>query len=80
VVIGAGTLREEGYGGLQVHDDSAAWRRARGMSEHPVLVVGIHAAGAVVDHLDVGHLLEGLPALRGGRGTGQDRGGSPSCT
>lgn len=39
VVIGAGTLREEGYGGLQVHDDSAAWRRARGMSEHPVLVV-----------------------------------------
>lgn len=39
VVIGAGTLRDEGYGGLRVQDDSVAWRRSRGMSEHPVLVV-----------------------------------------
>lgn len=39
VVIGAGTLREEGYGGLRVAEDSVAWRRSRGMTDHPVLVV-----------------------------------------
>lgn len=39
VVIGAGTLRDEGYGGLRVAEDSVAWRRTRGMPDHPVLVI-----------------------------------------
>lgn len=39
VVIGAGTLRSEGYGGLRVDPDSVRWRRRRGLSDHPVLAV-----------------------------------------
>lgn len=39
VVVGAGTLRSEGYGGLRVSADSVAWRRRQAMSDHPVLAV-----------------------------------------
>ncbi|MGO1539215.1 MAG: pyrimidine reductase family protein [Leucobacter sp.] len=39
VLVGAGTLRNEGYGGLRVGADDAAWRMARGKPEHPVLAL-----------------------------------------
>jgi riboflavin biosynthesis pyrimidine reductase len=37
VLVGAGTLRDEGYGGLRVDEASAAWRKDAGMPAHPVL-------------------------------------------
>jgi riboflavin biosynthesis pyrimidine reductase len=39
VIVGAGTIRIEGYGPLRVSDASARWRVAQGMREHPVLVI-----------------------------------------
>jgi len=35
VLIGAGTVRVEGYGGLQVGEADAAWRRAHGLPRSP---------------------------------------------
>lgn len=37
VIVGAGTLRAEGYGGLRLDDEAVAWRRDHGLPEHPVL-------------------------------------------
>lgn len=39
VLVGAGTVRSEGYGAMRVGDDSVAWRTARGMTAHPVFVI-----------------------------------------
>lgn len=39
VVVGAGTVRTEGYGAMRVSDASAAWRRAYGRPEHPVFAI-----------------------------------------
>lgn len=39
VLLGAGTARLEGYGPMRVSAESAAWRRARGLSAHPVLAL-----------------------------------------
>lgn len=39
VIVGARTVRIEGYGPLRVSDASARWRVAHGMSEHPVFVI-----------------------------------------
>jgi riboflavin biosynthesis pyrimidine reductase len=39
VLVGAGTVRSEGYVDLRVSDESAAWRVARGMPAHPVFVI-----------------------------------------
>lgn len=39
VIVGAGTVRIEGYGPLRVSDASVAWRTAHGMSAHPVFVI-----------------------------------------
>lgn len=39
VIVGAGTVRVEGYGPLRVTDASAGWRTAQGMAEHPVFVI-----------------------------------------
>ncbi|KRC59052.1 hypothetical protein ASE14_14750 [Agromyces sp. Root81] len=39
VLVGAGTVRVEGYGGLAVGEADAAWRVARGLSEQPRLAV-----------------------------------------
>jgi riboflavin-specific deaminase-like protein len=39
VIVGAGTVRIEGYGPLRVSDVSASRRAAHGMSEHPVFVI-----------------------------------------
>jgi riboflavin-specific deaminase-like protein len=45
VIVGAGTVRVEGYGPLRVSDASAAWRAAHGMSEHPVFVIVSRSLG-----------------------------------
>ena len=39
VLVGAGTIRDEGYGGLRVSDASARWRQERGMPAHPHLAI-----------------------------------------
>jgi riboflavin biosynthesis pyrimidine reductase len=45
VIVGAGTVRIEGYGPLRVTDASARWRAAQGMSEHPVFVIVSRSLG-----------------------------------
>jgi riboflavin-specific deaminase-like protein len=45
VVVGAGTVRAEGYGGVRVDADHVEWRRSRGLADQPVLAVvsgGLH--------------------------------------
>lgn len=47
VLVGAGTVRAEGYGGVRVGDDDAAWREAQGLPAQPALAVlsgGLHLA------------------------------------
>ncbi|QIG40020.1 pyrimidine reductase family protein [Microbacterium sp. 4R-513] len=39
VVVGAGTVRAEGYGSIEVSDEDATWRRANGLAEQPRLAV-----------------------------------------
>lgn len=39
VIVGAGTIDDEGYGALRLDEESVAWRVARGMTEHPRLAV-----------------------------------------
>lgn len=46
VIVGAGTVRSEGYTALRVSDESVAWRVAHGMPAHPVFVLVSH-------HLDL---------------------------
>lgn len=50
LLVGAGTLREEGYHALRLDEQRRAWRVAHGMSEYPTLVVVSGRA-----HLDPGH-------------------------
>lgn len=35
ILVGAGTVRAEGYGAMRLEEDAVAWRVARGMAEHP---------------------------------------------
>ena len=39
VMVGAGTLREEGYRAVRMREDVRRWRRGCGLPEHPTLVV-----------------------------------------
>ncbi|WP_162256664.1 pyrimidine reductase family protein [Agromyces sp. Soil535] len=39
VLIGAGTVRVEGYGGLRVGESDAAWRRSHGLAPQPRIAV-----------------------------------------
>lgn len=39
VVVGAGTVRDEGYDALRVSDASVKWRVAHGRGEHPVFAI-----------------------------------------
>lgn len=39
VMVGAGTVRTEGYGPMRVDAASAAWREANGMPQHPVFAI-----------------------------------------
>ena len=46
VLVGAGTVRTEGYGAMRVSDASARWRVAAGLPPHPVFAI-------VSGHLDL---------------------------
>jgi riboflavin-specific deaminase-like protein len=46
VLVGAGTVRTEGYGPMRVSEESARWRVEHGMPEHPVFAI-------VSGHLDL---------------------------
>ncbi len=39
VLVGAGTVRDEGYSAMRVSEESAAWRVANGRPEHPVFAI-----------------------------------------
>ncbi|MEC5197998.1 riboflavin biosynthesis pyrimidine reductase [Arthrobacter sp. PL16] len=39
VLVGAGTIRAEGYEGELVDDDARSWRGAHGLGEHPAVAV-----------------------------------------
>ena len=39
VLVGAGTVRDEGYGAMRVSQESARWRLANGHTEHPVFAI-----------------------------------------
>jgi riboflavin biosynthesis pyrimidine reductase len=39
VVVGAGTVRAEGYGPLRLEEPAVRWRRAHGLAEHPVFAI-----------------------------------------
>ena len=48
VVVGAGTVRAEGYAPLRTAAGMVRWRRDRGLAEHPRLVI-VSASGMVAD-------------------------------
>lgn len=39
VVVGAGTIRSEGYGGFRLAPEDSRWRVAQAMPEHPILAI-----------------------------------------
>ena len=39
VIVGAGTVRDEGYGSLRLPDHAVEWRVANGLPEHPVFAI-----------------------------------------
>lgn len=39
VLVGAGTVRAEGYGGLRVGRENVAWRRDHGLADQPALAI-----------------------------------------
>lgn len=39
VLVGAGTVRGEGYGAMRLDDDAARWREAHGLAAQPVLAL-----------------------------------------
>src|SRR6187402_463068 len=39
IVVGAGTVRAEGYGGMTVSQEHSAWRTHHGLSAQPALAV-----------------------------------------
>lgn len=56
VLVGAGTVRTEGYGALRVSEKSVGWRVAHGMSEHPVFAIvsrSLEIDRAIVDEAPV---------------------------
>ncbi|WIE64745.1 pyrimidine reductase family protein [Curtobacterium sp. MCLR17_036] len=44
VLVAAGTVRDEGYGPMVLHDADVAWRRARGLPDHPVFAIVTNSA------------------------------------
>ncbi len=75
VIVGAGTVRSEGYGALQLDGDAAAWRREHGLAEHPrfAIVTGrleLDASGPVFAEAPVRPIVlthAGAPADRRAR-------------
>ncbi|WP_420114173.1 pyrimidine reductase family protein [Pseudactinotalea sp.] len=43
VMVGAGTIRVEGYGGLRLDEDAQRWRTENGLPPHPPLAIVSHA-------------------------------------
>jgi riboflavin biosynthesis pyrimidine reductase len=39
VLVASGTVRDEGYGAMRLHDADVAWRRAHRMADHPVFAI-----------------------------------------
>jgi riboflavin biosynthesis pyrimidine reductase len=39
VLVGAGTVRAEGYGGLRLEAEDVLWRRAHGLTDQPALAI-----------------------------------------
>ena len=39
VLVGAGTVRAEGYGAMRLDADAAAWRVANGLAAHPTIAI-----------------------------------------
>jgi riboflavin biosynthesis pyrimidine reductase len=39
VLVGAGTVRAEGYGPMVMDDHQVAWRRSAGLADHPVFAI-----------------------------------------
>jgi riboflavin biosynthesis pyrimidine reductase len=39
VLVASGTVRDEGYGAMRLHDADVGWRRAHGMADHPVFAI-----------------------------------------
>jgi riboflavin biosynthesis pyrimidine reductase len=39
VLVAAGTVRDEGYGPMVLHDADVAWRREHGLPDHPVFAI-----------------------------------------
>lgn len=39
VLVAAGTVRDEGYGPIVLHDEDVDWRRAHGKPDHPVFAI-----------------------------------------
>jgi riboflavin biosynthesis pyrimidine reductase len=50
VLVGAGTVAVEGYGGMRVSDDDAAWRGSHGLSPQPRIAVLSGAASLAPQH------------------------------
>jgi riboflavin biosynthesis pyrimidine reductase len=50
VLLGAGTLRDEGYGAMRLDDEAVGWRLARGLPEHPTLAVVSSRLALAPDH------------------------------
>ena len=39
IIVGAGTVRAEGYGAMRLPAADVAWRRAQGLADHPVFAI-----------------------------------------
>lgn len=61
VLVGAGTVRAEGYAGALLGTEDIAWREARGMSSQPVLAIVSH--GLHMQHDDEALTLSPVPVL-----------------
>jgi riboflavin biosynthesis pyrimidine reductase len=65
VLVGAGTVRAEGYGSIRVSDASVRWRRAHGMPDHPVFaIVSAHGYTPGFEAEVYGSPAEALSSLR----------------
>lgn len=50
VLVGAGTVRAEGYGGMRVDEADAAWRRSHGLADQPRIAVVSSRLDLVPEH------------------------------
>lgn len=63
VLVGANTVRVEGYRGNLIDDKASHWRVERGLSPHPRLVVATRKGGVLVEDLLREFRAEGLQVL-----------------